>query len=265
MHIHTSPDVAPRLMDDIEVAQAAKDAGMRAILIKSHHTMTADRAAIAQRVVGGIRVFGGIALNAAVGGLNPAAVEMALRMGAKEVWMPTRSAAHVLKQEGRSDGIELLDETGELLPVVRDLAAMIHEADVILATGHIGPQESAVLVREAKDQGLRKIVVTHPEAAFIRMPVELQQEMYGEGVYFERCYVDTTPTLNCEVSMEAIAEAIRRVGFESTVLSTDFGQEVSPPPTEGMRAYLSALEDLGFQRREINKMAGDNPAFLLDL
>ena len=265
MHIHSGPDIASRLMDDIEVAQAAKHAGMRAILIKSHHTLTADRALIAERVVGGIRVFGGLVLNAAVGGLNPAAVEVALRMGAKEIWMPTHSAAHVLRMRGRQDGIGLLNEQGELSPAVKEIVSLIRISDAILATGHIGPEESAVLVREAKDQGLPRIVITHPEAAFIRMPVQLQEECSGEGVFYERCYADTTPTLNCEVGIEEIARAIRRVGVGSTVLSTDFGQAVSPPPTEGMRAYLLKLEELGFHSREIRQMAGENPAHLLGI
>ena len=81
LHVHTAPDVRPRRMDDIELAQEATAVGMRAVLLKSHHTLTADRATIAEKHVGGVRVFGGLALNHAVGGMNPAAAEAAVRWG----------------------------------------------------------------------------------------------------------------------------------------------------------------------------------------
>jgi len=280
LHIHSAPDIQPRWGDDIEIVSQARKAGMRAVLLKSHVVQTADRAAIAEKVVGGIRAFGGLALNQAVGGLNPAAVEVALQMGAKEIWMPTRSAAHVLGQEGKAGrlmpggrepggqepgGLTILDDSGRLRPVVYEIIDQVREAEAVLATGHISPGESAVLVREAVQRGVKKVLVTHPEAAFIRMGLELQESIAREGVFFERCYVDTTPTMDCEVSLDEIAHAIRTVGVHSTVLSTDFGQRRRPAPVEGMRAYLSGLMGLGFTRHEIQKMAGETPAYLLGL
>lgn len=265
MHIHTAPDIKPRFADDIDITRAAKQAGMRAILIKSHKTITADRAAIAEKVVGGIRVFGGLALNEFVGGLNPAAVEVALKMGAKEIWMPTRSAANNRAADGKLGGIYLLDDEGRLSPEVHPILELIHEYDAILATGHISVKESMALIDLAKKKGLRKILVTHPEAHFTWWDVPLQEQVAGEGVFFERCYVDTTPTMNETVSIAQIADHIRRIGVESTVISTDFGQAASPAPVEGMRTYLSKLMQEGFSYQDLSRMAGDNPAYLLGL
>jgi uncharacterized NAD-dependent epimerase/dehydratase family protein len=265
MHIHTAPDVRPRYCDDVEAAREAKEAGLRAILIKSHVTLTADRAAIAEKVVGGIRVFGSLALNKSVGGLNPAAVEVALKMGAKEIWMPTLSAAHELRQKGKDGGITILTENGEIRPEIYEIVDLVHQADAILATGHISVEESVALVRLAHERGLRKIVVTHPDAPFIRMPAGTQAEIVGKGVFFERCYVNTTPAVDCAVTVQEIAATIRQVGVESTVLTTDFGQAINPAPVEGMRDYLAKLTAEGFNLDEIRCMAGQNPAFLLDL
>jgi hypothetical protein len=265
MHIHSAPDVQARYADDIQTARQAREAGLRAILLKSHVTLTADRAAIAGQVVGGIHVFGGLALNDTVGGLNPAAVEAALKMGAKEIWMPTRSAAHARSQEGKAGGISLLDETGGLRPEVHTIIDLIIQGDAILGTGHISPLESVILVRSAWRAGLRKILVTHPEAAFIRMPPAAQSEIAMQGVFFERCYVDTTPLMGSAVSVAEIGRAIRNAEVSSTVLSTDFGQAANPAPVEGMRAYLAALSSEGFTRAEIRRMAGENPAYLLGL
>ena len=70
LHVHTAPDVRPRYMDDIEFTHAASRAGMSAVLLKSHHTLTSDRARLAEKHVSGIHVFGGLVLNDAVGGLK---------------------------------------------------------------------------------------------------------------------------------------------------------------------------------------------------
>ena len=164
LHIHTAPDVAPRRLDDLQAARDARAAGMRAILIKSHVTCTADRAAIAESAIDGIRVFGGLALNEPVGGLNPAAVEAALRLGAKAIWMPTHDAAHSRQVKGGSGGIAVLDRDGELVPTVGPILELIRDANALLCTGHISLAESIALIRLARQMGLRKILVTHPES-----------------------------------------------------------------------------------------------------
>lgn len=265
LHIHTQPDVQPRLLDDLQAAEEAKKARMRAILIKSHVVPTTGRATIAEKAVGGIRVLGGLVLNSAVGGLNPDAVEAAIGMNARVIWMPTRSARNMFRRAGLTDGITIFDERDMILPVVGGILEYIRQADIVLATGHLSVSESMALVRMAKAMGLRKIVVTHPESELVRMPLEVQQELSGPGVYFERCFVDTTQSMNCATSIEEIGERIRRVGFESTLLSTDLGQPINPPPVEGMAAYLAALRAAGFTEKEIYRMASENPATLMGM
>jgi hypothetical protein len=135
LHLHTAPDVRPRKLDDLEAARQAAARGMRAILLKSHVTLTADRAALAESVVQGVRVFGGLALNEPVGGLNPAAVETALRLGAAQIWMPTQSAAaepHPIPEPG----LTIFGDQG-LKPSVLDILRLIAEHDAILGTGHL--------------------------------------------------------------------------------------------------------------------------------
>jgi len=78
LHVHAGPDVRPRKMDVPTLVPAAKAAGMRALLLKAHDTITADLAQIVEAAVGGIRVFGAVTLNGAVGGFNPAAARAVL-------------------------------------------------------------------------------------------------------------------------------------------------------------------------------------------
>ena len=263
LHIHTAPDVVPRLADDVEAARAAAAAGLRAILIKSHVTLTADRAGLAEKVIGGILVRGGLALNATVGGLNPRAVEVALQMGASIIWMPTHDAAHMMRRSSRPGGISVFDDGGRLLPAVYEIVDLVRAAGATLSTGHLAIKETLALVKLARDRRLGKLLVTHPEAEFIAMPAALQAEISGEGVFFERCYINTLP--GSDSSMQEIGAQIRAVGVRSTVLSTDLGQAANPAPVKGLRRYLGSLLDQGFSWDELWQMAGETSAYLLGL
>lgn len=90
LHVHSAPDVDRRRCDDLELAREAEAAGMGAVLIKSHQNSTVERAWLVGRCVPGIRVYGGLVLNETVGGLNVAAVRLAVRLGTRQIWMPTR-------------------------------------------------------------------------------------------------------------------------------------------------------------------------------
>ena len=264
MHIHTAPDVRPRLLDDVEAAQRAAQAGMRAVVLKSHVTCTADRAALAEKHVPRLRVLGGVTLNDPVGGLNPAAVEAALRLGARIVWMPTLSALNHARAHAGSTGISILDADGQVLPSVRDILHLIAPHDVLLATGHLAVREVLALVKAARTAGVRRVVATHPEAPWIDMPASVQEELRDSGVYFERCYVSTL-AVGGAVPLERMAADLRRVGVSSTVLATDLGQVGNPAPVEGLRAYLAGLLALGLAWNDICRMGAETPTALLDL
>jgi hypothetical protein len=265
LHIHAAPDIRPRLMDDIELAREAAEAGMRAVLFKSHHTLTADRAAIAEKHAGGVRVFGGLVLNHAVGGLNPAAVEAALAFGAREIWMPTLDAANHRCVKGMGDGgITILDERDALLPKVLEILRLIAEQDVILGTGHLSVGEIKPLLKAAREAGVKRIVITHPELPIVNMPVAVQEELAGPDVFFERCLIVTTHGEG-GLPLSTIATAVRQIGPETTVMATDFGQAENPSPVEGMRRYIAEMLDFGFNQGEIERMTRVNPAGLLGI
>jgi hypothetical protein len=265
LHVHTAPDVRPRRLDDLALAREAAAAGMRAVLLKSHHTLTADRAALAESQVENIRVFGGVALNEAVGGLNPAAVETALALGAKEIWLPTLSAANHLQATGSSaKGICILDETERLRPVVFEILELVAQGDIILGTGHLSVQEIEHLIPAARAAGVKRILVTHPELPLVNMPISMQQALAGPDVFFERCLFVTLFQPQ-PVPLPAIAAATRQVGPETTVMATDFGQVENPSPIAGMRHYITEMLALGFSQAEIDRMTRVNPAELLGL
>jgi hypothetical protein len=262
LHFHAGPDVRERKLTYLEAAHQARDAGMKAILIKSHSTLTADIASLTQPLAKDILVFGGIALNYPLGGLNSSAVETALKLGAKQIWMPTLSAANQRRYERKKGGITILARNGGLKKEVVEILEILCRHDVILATGHLSQDEIIVLVREAVKRKIKKILVTHPDHFFIQMPLKTQKDLAAKGVFFDRCF--PTPTTS-PLTIEGMAERIREVGVASSVLTSDFGQPENPFPVEGLKTYIQKLIQQGFSDQEIDQMVKINPGRLLSL
>lgn len=262
LHVHAGPDVRARKLDAVALARAAKAAGMRALLLKSHHTITADVAQLVESVVGGIRVFGGVTLNEPVGGLNPEAVRAAIALGAKEIFMPTHSAANQRRHDGKTGGITILDDRGRLRDEVKPILDLVAQADVILGTCHLSPEEILALVREARRAGIRKLLVNHPELNSLAIPLAMQKEMAAGGAFFERMHLHG----NSVTDLPGLAAVTRAVGIERTVLVTDLGAAVYDlDPVQGMREFLEQMADQGFSQAEIDLMARRTPARLLGL
>ncbi len=263
LHIHSAPDLVARCIDDIEAARQAAEAGMAGILLKSHYTLTSDRAQIAERIVPNIKVYGALTLNESVGGLNVSAVETALQLGAREIFMPTISAANHLRGEKRQGGISILDEQSNLAPLLKEILALVSDYKAILGTGHLSGDEIKILVKTAKKEGLKKIVITHPELPLVNLSLDEQYHLSGNGVYFERCYASTFP-LSGNVPLEQIARDIKEIGASSTLLTTDFGRADYPLPAEGLQAFIANLKKVGIEEKEIELMTKENPRRLLE-
>jgi len=276
VHIHSSPDIFPRIMNDIDLAQTAKQEGMHAILIKSHVVITADRAEIASQQAD-FPVFGAIALNLPVGGLNLEAVEVALKMGAKEVWMPTIHASHYVAQKDHVPtlakavkegvkGIYLLNEDGSLKEELYPIFKKIAEYDVALGTGHITLQEAKKVVKEAAKVGVEKIIVTHPLATFVNYSNEDMKEALDNGALFlEHVFNDVTRQVAYPITQKKIADAIRAIGAKYIVMSTDSGQWLNPIPVQSMGIYIKDMLDLGISEDDVRTMVSTNPARMLGL
>jgi len=278
MHLHCAPDTVPRKLDALELAQKAKDAGMKAIVLKSHAYPTTPLAAMVEKTVSGIRVLGGLALNDPVGGINPQAVRSAIALGAKVIWMPTISARHQLKGmrttsarahmaklgRGSAEGISIVNASGEVMPEVVEVITLVKEARIILASGHLSREEIKALAKETRRAGLRKFVVTHPEFDLTWMSNEEQRELLRYGAFFERCYFAASE-LGGSLDPSVIAESITQVGPESTILSSDLGQVGNPDPLEGFREYAEEVLNCGIREEALHLMIRENPSRLLGI
>ena len=272
MHMHPGPSAGPCRFDAIEAAQMAQKAGMKAIVLKSH-AYTAAVATIVSQLVPDIRVIGSICLNYEVGGLNYHAVRNAAGLGAKVVWMPTFSAANSINKfrglglplEG--EGISLLDENGNLVPEMERILSIIRDNDMVLATGHISPQEAFALFKAAQKAGIKKMVVTHPtdkEFGENHFTVDDMKDLAAMGAFIEFTIIGILPNEFCHDPAE-LAQTIKTIGPEHCIVSTDLGQPQNPLPVEGMRLLVATLLHHGITQEEVEMMIKSNPAKLLDL
>jgi Family of unknown function (DUF6282) len=263
-HAHADPDGTARKIDVIDLAKAAKSAGMRAIVIKNHYEPTASLAYIVRKEVPGIEVFGGISLDLTVGGVNPAAVEWMTKVRGgfgKVVWLPTFDSEAQVKLDKQNRPFAPVTRDGTLLPEVLQVIALAAKHDLVFETGHSSPHESLMVIAEAKRQGVKYVLVTHamtnPGGP---MSIEEMQQAATLGALLELVY---SPLTDAQLQKEA--DAIRAIGAASFVLSSDLGQPQNPLHTDGLLAMYKGLMAKGISAAEIDLMSRKNPARLLGL
>ena len=274
-HVHVAPDVMERRIDDLTLARRFAELELGGFVLKSHYTSTAERAAVVRAAVPEVTALGAIALNGAVGGLNVLAVEIAALEGARTVWLPTVDSVNEarehaalppgaappawarLQEELRERGVAVapvavVDGDGALLPAALHVLQAVARHGLVLATGHLDRDEIFAVCDAAVSAGVRDVVVTHPEFPTQDLSIEDQLALAERGALLERCF--TTPHTG-KVSWERWLEAIRAVGPEHSVLSTDLGQIVNPPVEDGLALLVDRLLDAGFGEDEVHTMA----------
>lgn len=236
-------------------------------MLKSHYESTALRAALINQYSGcRAKAFGALVLNWPAGGLNPYAVQNALRAGARIIWMPTRDSKNSLafgNMPGdffNRPGITILDQEGRLLPVVYDIMDAVKSADAALATGHLSPHESILLCREGRRRGVR-MILTHPEFPRTRVAPDVQKELASLGVYIEKCWFNVAHN---GISIEEIAQTIRLIGLDHAYLSTDRGQKGQPSAVSELLTFCEKLAALGFTTAEIHALAHTVPGRIVN-
>lgn len=284
LHVHTGPDIGQRKLDDFEYAERLKKIGMKGFGIKSHYSCTAGRARMVSKIYPEINALGAVTLNNSVGGLNPSAVEMAAREGAKIVWMPTFDSENEIEyslnktvyedlppwaklQQDRKDqgkaqtGITVL-ENGKLKQSVYEILELVAEFNLILSTGHLSKEEIFILAKAAKENKVNKLVITHPTFSSIALSKEEQKELAELGAFMDLCFGVITPMYGA--TWEMIYEQIRYVGHENFIISSDLGQVNNPFPDEGLLELVKNLSQNGFSKEEIRKMTAGNTSFLAE-
>ena len=267
IHAHSGPDSTPRSIDSLELARLAERRGFRALVLKNHYEPTAALAALARKAAPKLLVFGGIALNRTVGGVNPVAVERMTRVEGgfgRVVWMPTFDAENQVRVSKEARPFVSVSRDGKLLPEVLAVLELIARHDLVLATGHSSPAENLLLIREASKRGVGRIVVTHAMLGPVSMTIDQMRQAAAEGAYIEfisNALIGQTKS----TGMAVYADAMRRVGVEQAILSSDLGQAGNPLHPDGLEEVFAGLGAAGMAPRDIERVAKVNPARLLGL
>ena len=278
LHVHVAPDVMPRRITDLELAARCRAVGLAGFCLKSHYVPTAERAAVVTAAVQGVHALGSITLNASVGGMNPLAVEIAARQGARVVWLPTVDSANqrahaqamppgatppvwmALQDDLRSKGmrapeVQVVNAEGKPLPQTMDVLRVIADHDLVLATGHLSPNEILAVTRAAFQVGVRHVVVTHPEFPHQSLSVAEQLALADLGALLERCF--TTPFTG-KVPWATMVDNIRQTGIARSLVSTDLGQPANPPVEDGLALMADVLLAADFTESEVHTAIVDN-------
>jgi hypothetical protein len=230
-------------------------------------------AMLVNRMVPDIKIFGSICLDYEIGGTNIHAVQNAVQLGAKVVWMPTFSSANsinMMRAQGlplKGEGFSIIDKAGKLVPEMEPILSLIQKNDMVLATGHISPQEILVLIEEAQRVGIKKIIITHPtDKEFMEKVLTIKelQQLAKAGAFIEFTIIGILPN-EFGHDPAQLVQVIKTIGPEHCIISTDLGQPQNPLPVEGMRLFISTLLHHGITPKEIELMVKVNPAGLLDL
>jgi len=272
-HIHAGPDpFMARIGDQVDLAIEACEAGMKAVLFKSHHVSTAATAPLVQNAVNRwadehgrkrLDVFGGTVLNYCIGGLNPEAVVVSARLGGRVIWPPNTDSKHYHQVIGMPGGIDILDENDRVVPEMREILALIKETDMILAMSCLGVKDVFYLIDEAKKIGVKRMNVIHPNNYSSLMTVEQMKIAADKGAWIELTSSCFYPSLN--FSWDVFTEAYRAVGADRMIVATDVGIFDSWRPTAALRHLITGMLTRGVPDNDVERMIKTNPTELLYL
>ena len=278
-HIHPAPDCIDRIGNDLEIAKRAYESGMKAIVYKNVFEPTASRAWHTMQSYPGIQVLGGVVLDHFVGGLNPSAVEAAISLGAKFVWLPVFHALGHERAFGQigsfgyvdneTNGqtlpaITILDANGELSKTVRDIVALCKDHNVILSTGHITSEETLKLAQYAKKENFSKILVNHPFFKVPSMSLDIVQELSSLGAYIEFCSTEICP-IPGGGDLQNYVKAVERCDTQKLLIASDAGHNRMGWPDEALRVFAQQIAYSGVPLTTVELMLKDNYYRLLEI
>jgi len=283
LHVHAGPSIIPREIDAAEMALTADQAGYRAIVIKDHQYCTAPVAAVLQKHLplrSGLQIFGGMAVNNSVGGWNAKAVDVAIGLGSRIIWMPTVSSEnHIIKHSGHGlkfpagkklnvaeKPIVSIDGNGQLIAAAEEVLAVIAQhPQVVLATGHGTREEVNAIITRAHALGIKRILVNHP-TYMIGATMEDMKYWASLGAFMEHSATVSVPTSKyyC-LEPEGILETIREIGPEHTTIGSDYGQANNGNPADGVVEFFELLINNGISEEDLVQMTQTNPSLLLGI
>ena len=275
LHCHVSPEVSldqeNRLEDDDQI-QAAIDAGLAGIVLKSHLWPTVERAYYLGKRFREIQVIGSISLNPIAGGFDPLIVEIAARQGARVVFFPTWQSDNDLEHGGFSSVVRKrmplygqseiasvsVSKDGKLTAQAEAVLDAAKELDLLVTTGHLRAEDGLLVIRGAARRGVRSLY-SHPQSSHIGASVAQMQEAASLGAVIEISCLGAISVRAAGMSRAEIVEGIRAVGPEHFVIVSDAFNPYAPPQPELLRMGAGQIVEVGVPIEQVRKMVYDNP------
>jgi len=285
LHFHSAPAVFPRIFDHAGAVDEASKRGLKALVLKDHYYPSYDAAYFIRKYIHTSNrpfVFGGLALNNSVGGVNPFAVDVALKADVKIIWMPTVSSKNHIDHHSAQKSnfkfpkssykllvekpITIIDSEGKLKREVNEVLDVItKKPDVIIANGHLSYAETKALFERAHKIGISKLLINHP-TFLMDCSAEDLKLFTKKGVFIEHSAGMIHPESSYySIPVEKLVHYIKTVGIDNTIISSDLGQANHPLPIEGMVFVVKSLLEEGFSESEIHKLVSQNASSLLGI
>jgi hypothetical protein len=281
-HIHCCPHINERTVTVFDAVRDAATAGMRAIGLMDVFANSSGLAALAMRELSdlGVEVFGGVILEPYVGGVSPRVVEIAVHMGygpgtgARFISLPCHHTQFVAQAEGRSpayvESCLAIPLTGPLPDALMAILDLVAEADVVFNTGHITGAEAVRVIEEAVARGVRRILAPASYFTVAEAKAVAALGAYCEFAFFVMSHATQVGQTMIDkekhrfglVTLDAVTEKIRAIGPARSVLSSDAGSYVLPPPVEAMRELIIMIQSAGFSDDEMRQMVATNAGAL---
>lgn len=286
LHGHCGPSPFPRRVDGYEYATEAARAGLDAVVLKEHFLPTVYGVPFIERLLRreglDITPVGSVVLNYCNGGFNPFVVEQALAYGARVVWAPTIDARNHGEKTGGVgqygavggggdpppeydgvEGIRAIDDDGALREPVARCLDKVAGHGAVLAVGHLSFEETAAMVRYAVDRG-GDVVVDHPLYGITDFDAGQRETLVSLGAHLNFPFAAVSPRFHW-ATVDDVYGAIRGVGVDNCVVSSDMGQLGNPSAPDGLRILGELLLEAGLSVEEYRALVETTPKALLGL
>jgi hypothetical protein len=166
-------------------------------------------------------------------------------------------------EDARKTGIYVLDDHGRLLPAIRDTVRLCADHGVALSFGHLSPQEMDALAEEIGAVGYRRAFIDHPFSEVFELDVPKMTRWANAGVRFALTWDELSPLLG--VDPQDMVAAIRAIGPEHFMLSSDAGIPLLPQTVEAYRLLAAMLRAYGMTEVEMRQLMTGSAKEMLTL
>ena len=148
--------------------------------------------------------------------------------------MPTHDSEHEVTYNKEQRPSVRVSRDGVLLPEVLEVSRLVAEHGLTLATGHVTPEETLMILEEARKRGITRLIVTHPlldpQFTFMSVP-----QLRAAADWAQSSRSRPGSLLREGPGRERVLEAVRAIGPESFFVGSDSGLIGTPNHTDCAR------------------------------